>query len=98
MPNGSGDGMAARDIAATIPRKANRKEPVWFDEGSCLRRPRVENACRDLKQFRGLACRYTGRVGPASWFRGTKGRQRRAAAYHKDTRSPESKVPTPGYY
>ena len=56
------DGLAARDIAATIPSKANRKEPIRFDEGSCLGRPWGENACSDWKQFRSLACRYTKRA------------------------------------
>ena len=82
--------QASRDIAATIPSKANRKEPIWFDEGSYQGRHLVENAFSDLKQFRGIACRYAkladsyaGMVNLVSWFLGTKRRQRQAAAYQK---------------
>ena len=50
--------LASLDIAATIPSKANRKEPIWFDQGSYQGRHLVENAFRARKQFRGIACRY----------------------------------------
>ena len=60
--NGVRDGLAARDIAATIPSKANRKEPIRFDQWRYQGRPLVENPFSDLKQFRGLACRYAKRA------------------------------------
>ena len=90
--NGVRAGLAARDIAATIPSKANRKEPIPFDQWSCPGQPRLENAFGDLKQFRGLACRYAkrvdryaGRVRLAAWFLRTKRRQRPASQYHQTT-------------
>lgn len=84
------DLLASRDIAATIPSKANRKEPIWFDEGSYQGRHLVENTFSALKQFRGIACRYAkladsyaGMVNLVSWFLGTKRRQRQATAHQK---------------
>ena len=86
------DGLADRDIAATIPSEANRKEPIRFDQWSYQGRPLVENACSDLKQFRCLACRYAkradsyaGMVRLVAWFLRTKGRQRPASQYHQAT-------------
>ena len=82
--------LADRDIAATIPSKANRKEPIRFDQWSYQGRHLVENAFSDLKQFRGLACRYAkradsyaGMVSLVAWFLRTKRRQRPASAYHQ---------------
>ena len=86
------DWLAARDIAATIPSKANRKEPIPFDQWSYQGRPLVENAFSDLKQFRGLACRYAkradsyaGMVSLVAWFLRSKRRQRPASQYHQAT-------------
>lgn len=88
--NGVRAGLAARDIAATIPSKANRKEPIPFDEWSYQGRHLVENAFSDLKQFRGLACRYAkradsyaGMVSLAAWFLRTKRQQRPKSKYHQ---------------
>lgn len=84
------DLLASLDIIATIPSRANRKEPIRFDAGSYQGRHLVENAFSDLKQFRGIACRYAkladsyaGMVNLVSWFLGTKRRQRPAAAHQK---------------
>ena len=84
------DLLASRDIIATIPSRANRKEPIWFDAESYQGRHLVENAFSDLKQFRGIACRYAkladsyaGMVNLVSWFLGTKRQQRQAAAHQK---------------
>lgn len=84
--------LASWNITATIPGKSNRKEPVRFDQGSYQRRHLVENAFSDLKQFRGIACRYAklaesyaGMVSLVAWFLGTKPNQRMVAAYQKTT-------------
>ena len=84
--------LSARDITATIPGRSHRKEPVEFDEGSYQRRHRVENTFSDLKQFRGIACRYAklaasyaGMVSLVAWFLRTKPNQRQATAYPKAT-------------
>ena len=52
----------------------------------------MENAFSDLKQFRGLACRYAkradryaGRVSLAAWFLRTKRRQRPKSQYRQTT-------------
>ena len=56
------------------------------------RRHRVENAFSDLKQFRGIACRYAelatsyaGMVSLVAWFLRTKPNQRQAAEYPNPT-------------
>lgn len=83
-------GLAARGISATIPGKANRRAPIWFDAWSYQGRHLVENAFADLKQFRGVACRYAklaenyaGFVNLASWFIGTKQGQRPEPVYQR---------------
>lgn len=79
--------LAAWNIRATIPGRSHRKEPVEFDPASYQRRHRIENAFSDLKQFRGIACRYAklaasyaGMVSLVAWFLGTKPNQRQATA------------------
>ena len=83
-------GLAALGISATIPGKSNRRVPIWFDAWSYQGRHLVENAFADLKQFRGVACRYAklaenyaGFVNLASWFIGTKQRQRPESVYQR---------------
>ena len=87
---GFGTGLAARGLAATIPGKANRKEPIRFAPWRYQGRPRGENACSDRQQFRGLACRYAkradryaGRGRLAAWFLRTKRPPRPASQYHQ---------------
>ena len=50
--------LAADGIIATIPSKANRKLPLFFDTEQYKIRHLVENLFADLKQFRGIATRY----------------------------------------
>ena len=83
-------GLAALGISATIPGKSNRRVPIWFDAWSYQGRHLVENAFADLKQFRGVTCRYAklaenyaGFVNLASWFIGTKQRQRPESVYQR---------------
>lgn len=80
--------LAAWNIRATIPGQSHRKEPVCFDAERYRRRHLVKNAFSDLKQFRGIACRYAelaasyaGMVSLVAWFLGTKSNQRQAMAY-----------------
>ena len=87
------DGLTGLGVTATIPGKANRKEPIRFDQWRCQRRTRVEKACSARQHFRGLACRYAeradryaGRGSLVAWFLGTQQRRRRPAAqYHQAT-------------
>lgn len=74
--------LAASEIIATIPPKANRLVQFWFDEESYKERHLVENLFADLKQFRGIATRYCKLVESfeafielAAWFLETKGQQ-----------------------
>ena len=95
-------GLAALGIAATIPGKANRKEPLRFDQWRYQGWRLVENAFSDRQQFRGLACRYAkradryaGRGRPASWFLRTKRPHCPVSAYPKATAADCSNIPAP---
>ena len=50
--------LASRGMIATIPSKANRSEPLPYDEQSYKGRHLIENAFMDAKQFRGIYTRY----------------------------------------
>ena len=71
--------LASSGIIATIPSKANRREPIWYDSDSYQTRHLVENFFVDLKQFRGVATRYcklgesyVAFINLAGWFLETK--------------------------
>ena len=54
--------LRAREIAAVIPSRANRKAPRWCDPGVYGMRHLVANRFAALKEFRGVATRYCKRA------------------------------------
>ena len=54
--------LEARDIAAAIPSRDNRKAPRWYDPGVYGMRHFVENRFAALKQLRGIAAGYCKRA------------------------------------
>lgn len=71
--------LAAKNIVATIPPKDNRRVKPHYDVESYRRRHVIENYFADLKQFRGIATRYsklteryTALVCLADWYMETK--------------------------
>ena len=50
--------LVDRDIAPVIPPKANRVEPIWYDEERYKERNKVERLFNRIKQFRRVATRY----------------------------------------
>ena len=54
--------LRAREIAAVIPSRANRKAPRWCDPGVYGMRHLVANRFAALKEFRGVATRYCQRA------------------------------------
>ena len=75
-------------IIATIPPRSNRVDPPPYDEEHYKGRHLVENLFADLKQFRGIASRYTKLVNSfeafvnlGAWYLATKERQRGPSPY-----------------
>lgn len=50
--------LDARDAAAVIPPKRNRKDPIDFDREMYRWRHLIENTFARLKEFRAIATRY----------------------------------------
>ncbi len=81
--------LASHSIIATIPSKANRNEPLPYDERSYKGRHLIENAFMDAKQFRGIYTRYhklaimfEGLVHLVSWVVGTRDTRRGLSPHH----------------
>ena len=75
-------------IIATIPARSNRIDPPSYDKERYKGRHLVENIFADLKQFRGIACRYAklltsfeAFVNLGAWYLATKDRQRGPSKY-----------------
>ena len=73
------DSLAKEGILATIPPKANWKQPPAFSKDRYRARHLVENFFSHLKQFRGIATRYckliahfVAFVSLAGWFLSSK--------------------------
>ena len=82
--------LASNGIIATIPPKANRKNPPNYDAESYKTRHLVENVFADAKQFRGIATRYhklattfSGIFSLVAWYLATKQGRRGPSPYQK---------------
>ena len=93
--------LASSQRIATIPPKSNRRVPPWYDRDHYQTRHLVENWFADVKQFRGIATRYSKLVESykafisiVAWYLGTKagGRIEKTPVYKKSKRSTEGQM------
>ena len=75
-------------VIATIPPRSSRNDPPHYDKERYKGRHLAENVFADLKQFRGLATRFTklmssyeALVNFAAWYLATKENQRGPSKY-----------------
>ena len=80
--------LGKADIIATIPPRSNRRSPAAYDANRYKGRHLVENVFADLKQFRGIATRYSklitsfeAFINLACWYLATKDNQRGPSKY-----------------
>ena len=80
--------LAEMGVNATIPSKANRKEPIPHDRYTYKGRHLVENSFVDLKEFRGIAFRFhklaetfCAGIHLVTWHLRTRGRKERSSEY-----------------